>query len=186
MSKKIHHGVTLWSFLDQLWTTIIEPTTFDIAQIKNKLQVRLPAAKKTILARKILDSAETKLSKGQFTTMQFLNQMAHQFSKCKLTTSDLKKLSNGEENAILLQEQAEIDAAEEERQAEASLAAQNTLPVEISCKVCRTQKISHMMIPCFCVCVCDNCALWLNANLLPSCPNCTADVHIIQKINFSF
>jgi len=133
-----------------------------------------------------LDSAETKFSKGQFTTMQFLNQIAHQFSKCKLTTSDLKKLSNGEENTRQLQEQAEIDAAEEKRQAEASHAAQNTPRAELSCKVCRTQKISHMMIPCFCVCVCDYCAQHLNANLVPSCPNCFADVHIIQKINFSF
>jgi hypothetical protein len=186
MSKKIHHGVTLWSFLDQLWTAIIEPTTFEIAQIKNKLQVRAAASKKTLLTRKILDSAEKKLSRGQFTVMHFLNQMAHQFAKCKLTSSDLRKLSNEEEDTIRSREQAEIAAIEEERQAEASLAAQNTLPVEISCKVCRTQKISHMMIPCFCVCVCELCAHQLNANLVPSCPNCFADVHIIQKITFAF
>jgi len=186
MARQIHHGVTLWSFLDQLWKVIIEPTTFEIAQIKNNLPVRMVASRKTKFAKKVLDLAEKKLKKGQITPMQFLNQMAHQFTKCKLKKSDLERLAKEEKNILKLQKQEEMDALEEEQQAAASLLARNTLPMEISCKVCLTQKISHMMIPCFCVCVCETCANLLNANLLPSCPVCFADVHIIQKINFAF
>ncbi len=186
MSRQIHHGITLWSFLDQLWKVIIEPTTFEIAQIRNNLPVRIVAARKTKFAKKVLDTAEKKLSKGQITPMQFLNQMAHQFSNCKLKKSDLERLSKEAENIIQLQQQNEIEAIEEEQQATALLLARNTLPVEISCKVCLTQKISHLMIPCFCVCVCETCAIQLNANLLPSCPVCFADVHTIKRVNFAF
>jgi len=74
-------------------------------------------------------------------------------------------------------------AIEEQQQATASLLTRNTLPAEISCKVCFTQKVSHLMIPCFCVC--ETCAIQLNA-LLMSKSSKGSTLHLKHVLNVAF
>lgn len=115
MAKKIHHGVTIWSFLDQLSRHVIEPTVIEIAQIKNNLSVRMEEAKKTKFAKCVMDKAEKKLQEHIITPIQFINQMAHQFSNLKLAKSDLERIQTEKRNEDLMREQEEIEALEAEQ-----------------------------------------------------------------------
>ena len=77
MSLKLAKASTIWRFLSDLRTFVIEPSKIDIMQLDNNVRIRRNIKLSNQVAARTVKNQEERLTNAEITPMQFLHYMAH-------------------------------------------------------------------------------------------------------------
>jgi hypothetical protein len=77
MSLKLAKASTIWRFLSDLKTFVIEPAKIDVLQLDNNIRIRRNIKLTNLVAARTVKSQEERLANGEITPIQHLHFMAH-------------------------------------------------------------------------------------------------------------
>ena len=77
MSLKMAKASTIWRFLSDLRTFIIEPAKIEVLQLDNNIRIRRNIKLSNQVAARTVKNQEERLANGEITPIQFLHFMAH-------------------------------------------------------------------------------------------------------------
>jgi hypothetical protein len=109
MSIKLAKSTTIWRFLSDLRTYVIEPSKIDVLQLDEGIRIRRNIKVHNVVAARQVANQEDRLTRGEITPIQFLHFMAHKV-RATSTEPDLEQLAD---DAELEAELAELGEEEE-------------------------------------------------------------------------
>jgi hypothetical protein len=92
MSLKLAKASTIWRFLSDLRTFVIEPAKIDVLQLDNNIRIRRNIKLTNQVAARTVKNQEERLANGEITPIQYLHFMAH-----KIATPELQDDPDQEE-----------------------------------------------------------------------------------------
>jgi hypothetical protein len=79
---------TIWRFLSDLRTFVIEPAKIDVLQLNNNIRIRRNIKVSNVVAARTVKNQEDRLSRGEITPIQFLHFMAHRCTNASTAEED--------------------------------------------------------------------------------------------------